>query len=234
MKRTPETGIKKVRVRRAEGLAEYTVATGRYRSILDALEEIRSDAEPGLLYRHSCHHGSCGTCGVIANGKRVLACTTRLNDFDGPIELHPLSPFPVIGDLAIDPSPLYRDFPADASYLRPSDANPDAAVPEEIEGFVRFESCIECGLCVSACPVQQRFMGPAALAAWNRELEKRPEREAEILDATSGPAGVPACDRALQCSAVCPLGVYPAKHIAQLLRRMEKPRNGSASGNAPK
>lgn len=224
MKDSPEAGIKTIRIRRAEGLAEYAVETGRYRSILDALEEIRSETEPGLLYRHSCHHGSCGTCGVIANGKRVLACTTRLDEFDGPIELHPLSPFPVIGDLAIDPAPLYRDFPPDASYLRPSEVNPDAEIPEEIEGFERFENCIECGLCVSACPVQQRFMGPAALAAWNRELEKRPDREAEILEATSGSAGAPGCDRALQCSAVCPLGVYPAKHIAQLLRRMEKRR----------
>jgi succinate dehydrogenase/fumarate reductase iron-sulfur protein len=226
-----DSGRKTIRIRRADGLTEYTVEAGRYRSILDALEEIRSEAEPGLLYRHSCHHGSCGTCGVIANGKRVLACTTPLEDFDGPIELHPLSPFPVIGDLAIDPAPLYRDFPTDASYLRPSEANPEAQVPEEIDYFERFENCIECGLCVSVCPVQERFMGPAALAAWNRELEKRPEREAEILEATSGPAGAPGCDRALRCSAVCPLGVYPAKHIAQLLRRMEKRRGGAAPGS---
>jgi succinate dehydrogenase / fumarate reductase iron-sulfur subunit len=128
----------------------------------------------------------------------------------------------VIGDLAIDPAPLYKDFPREASYLRPSEANPDAQAPPEIEEYVRFENCIECGLCVSACPVQQRFMGPAALAAWNRELEKNPNREDEIVKATSGPAGAPGCDRALQCSAVCPLGVYPAKHIAQLLRRIEK------------
>ena len=232
MSNSDDSASKTIRIRRAGGLAEYTVGSGRYKSILDALEEIRSESEPGLLYRHSCHHGSCGTCGVIANGKRVLACLTRLEEIDGPIELHPLSPFPVVGDLAIDPAPLYRDFPREASYLRPSEANPSAEVPEEIDGFVRFENCIECGLCVSACPVQERFMGPAALAAWNRELEKRPDREGEILEATSGPAGAPGCDRALQCSAVCPLGVYPAKHIAQLLRRMEKRENGATSGTA--
>ena len=213
---------KTIRIKRPEGFSEYRVETGRYRSIRDALEEIRSEKEPGLLYRHSCHHGSCGTCGVVANGERVLACTTRLQDLQGPIELRPLSPFPVIGDLAIDPAPLYKDFPREASYLRPSEANPESQAPPEIEEYVRFENCIECGLCVSACPVQQRFMGPAALAAWNRELEKDPDREEEILEATSGPAGAPGCDRALQCSAVCPLGVYPAKHIAQLLRRIEK------------
>jgi succinate dehydrogenase / fumarate reductase iron-sulfur subunit len=65
-------------------------------------------------------------------------------------------------------------------------------------------------------------MGPAALAAYGRELEKHPEREAELLPQIDTPDGVWACDRALQCSAVCPLGVYPAKHIAILQRKIRK------------
>ncbi|MFW6292149.1 MAG: NTP transferase domain-containing protein [Spirochaetota bacterium] len=46
------------------------------------------------------------------------------------------------------------------------------------------------------------------------------------------PDGVWACDRALRCSAVCPLGVYPAKHIAVLQRKIEKARGSRrALGN---
>ena len=163
---------------------------------------------------------------MIADGERVLACTTRLSDLPEEATIDPLAPFPVVGDLAIDPAPLYRDFPDEASYLRESEANPEAELPQELEteqrSFTRFENCIECGLCVSVCPVQQRFLGPAALAAYSRELEKHPERESELLPQIDTDEGVWGCDRALKCSQVCPLGVYPAKHIAVLQRTIDK------------
>lgn len=213
---------KTIEIRRTRGdIDTFRVDAGEYTTILDALEEIRTTYDGSLLYRHSCHHGSCGTCSVLANGERVLACTTRLAELDDTVRLEPLSPFSVVGDLAIDPTYLYRDFPRDATYLRASDAHPDSVPPQEIDTFQRFENCIECGLCVSACPVTRAFKGPAALAAYNRELEKNPQREEELLPEVAGDDGVYGCDRALRCSQVCPLGVYPAKHIAVLKRKVE-------------
>lgn len=208
---------------------EFSVRADGTTTILDALEQIRAEQDGSLLYRHSCHHGSCGTCGVIANGKRVLGCLTRIAELDQPVHLMPLAPYPVVGDLAIDAAPLYTEFPHDASIRRPSDAEVGAVPPEEIAGFTRFENCIECGLCESVCPVLaiggvgegRRFKGPAALAAYSRELEKHPEREDELLDEVDRPDGVWGCDRALQCSIVCPLGVYPARHIAVLQRKAD-------------
>ena len=227
-----DTDVKTLHVRRTDGsLHTYEVAVGRYTTLLDSLEEVRTHQDTGLMYRHSCHHGSCGTCGMIVNGERRLACLTPLSEYDGPVTVEPLTPFPVRGDLAIDPAPLYADFPDEASYLRESEANPEAEVPPEVAGFTRFENCIECGLCVSACPVQQRFMGPAALAAYGRELEKHPEREDELLPQIDTPQGVWGCDRALNCSQVCPLGVYPAKHIAVLQRKIQG-RNQADAGSA--
>ena len=221
------TGRKTIRIRRSEGKIEsFQVETGKYATLLDALETVRSTQAHDLMYRHSCHHGSCGTCGMIVNGERVLACLTPLDEVEDEALVEPLAPFPVIGDLAIDPAPLYEEFPADATYLRKSEVNPDAEIPEEIDGFRRFENCIECGLCVSVCPVQRPFIGPAALAAYNRELEKHPDRESELLPLIDRPDGVWGCDRALRCSQVCPLGVYPAKHIAILQRRIDGSKTG--------
>lgn len=222
-----ETVRRRLSIRRSDGSRDsFDVEGGRYTTLLDSLERIRAREDRSLLYRHSCHHGSCGTCGMIADGERVLACTTRLSDLPEEATIDPLSPFPVLGDLAIDPAPLYRDFPDEASYLRESEVNTESEVPEELasedRGFTRFENCIECGLCVSACPVRQRFMGPAALAAYGRELEKHPERESELLPEIDRDEGVWGCDRALKCSQVCPLGVYPAKHIAVLQRKIDK------------
>jgi succinate dehydrogenase / fumarate reductase iron-sulfur subunit len=211
-----------IEIRRTDGHHDsFPVRPHKYTTILDALEEIRTNQDSSLLYRHSCHHGSCGTCGVLVDGERKLACTTQLSELKETIRLEPLSPFAVVGDLAVDPTDLYEDFPSDASYLRSSEANEESVPPHEVEGFQRFENCIECGLCVSACPVTMRFKGPAALAAYNRELEKNPEREEELLAEIDGDDGVYGCDRALRCSQVCPLGVYPAKHIAVLKRKVE-------------
>ncbi|MFP4377509.1 MAG: succinate dehydrogenase/fumarate reductase iron-sulfur subunit [Spirochaetales bacterium] len=215
-----------IKIRRTDGSYDsFVVKPSSRTTVLDALEKLRTEQDHSLMYRHSCHHGSCGTCGMIVNGERKLACITHVNeavDDSGEVQLDPLSPFEVVGDLAVNPESLYADFPADSTYLRESEANPEAKPPEEIEGFTRFENCVECGICVSVCPVTQAFKGPAALAAYNRELEKRPERAKELLPEVAGPDGVYGCDRALNCSQACPLGVYPAKHIALLKRKVEQ------------
>ena len=228
-----EPNERTLRIRRTDGHYDpFVVHAGKYTTLLDALEEIRADHDRSLLYRHSCHHGSCGTCGVTVNGERALACLCRLQDLDDSATVEPLAPFPVVGDLAVDPAPLYEHFPADAGYLRASDAEPAAIAPPEVETYTRFESCIECGLCVSVCPVRRSFMGPAALAAYGRELEKHPEREAELMPQVDTDAGIWACDRALACSAVCPLGVAPARHIANL-RRKATAGDTTPSGTSP-
>ena len=212
----------RIRIARSRGaLDAFEVPQERNYTILDALEWIRIHKDRTLSYRHSCHHGSCGTCGAVANGRRILTCLSKLSEFGEEISLGPLAPFPVLADLAIDPTPLYEDFPEERTYTRPSEIHPEATPPKEVAQFTRFENCIECGLCESACPVTLSFMGPAALAAFSREIDKHAAREPELLAAVSGRDGVPRCERALECSRICPLGVYPAKHIARLRRRIK-------------
>ena len=82
---------------------------------------------------------------------------------------------------------------------------------------VRFEACIECGLCSTSCPVTVPFKGPAALAALNRQRQKVSESSESMLSLAGTPDGAAACQRHLACSRVCPQGVYPGKHI-QLLK----------------
>lgn len=217
-----------VRIRVARGrdsrrTEEFLVPVEDHTTVVDALEWIRSHRDASLMYRHSCHHGSCGTCGMLVNGERKLACTTGLED-ETVVDLKPLQTMDLIADLAVDPASLFRDFPRDAGYLRPSEFNRGSETPEEIEHYRRFENCIECGLCVSSCPVigLRDFMGPAALAAYNREIEKNPDRTEELLAEVDSQRGAAGCDRHLECSRVCPTGVYPAKHIAQLTKKLKR------------
>lgn len=207
----------------AEGRFEdFTLEVRPHESVLDALERIRRALDPALIYRRSCHHGSCGTCACLVNGKELLACTANVHAFETEkLTVEPLRKTAGIGDIAVDLSAFFRELPPAWSYLRGSEWNPGSGLPAGIARHTRFESCIECGICVSACPVREGFMGPAALAFLNRELAKEPEKRGELLDHAAGERGVGSCVKALACSRACPAGVYPGRHIADLRRELE-------------
>jgi succinate dehydrogenase / fumarate reductase iron-sulfur subunit len=204
------------------GQAEHTLVCDLYTTLLEGLEEVRRHHAPTLLYRHSCHHGSCGTCGVSANGRATLACLARLQDLGDVVVVEPLRGFPVVRDLVSDTRVTTRAFPDGYTPLLPSEvaARTGALPPREVPGFMRLESCIECGLCVSACPVTDGFAGPAALAAHNRVAESAPHRVVSVLERVARGDGVAACEQAFECSRVCPMGVSPGRHIANLRRRL--------------
>lgn len=209
-------------------------------TLLDSLEYLRTGTAPDLIYRHSCHHGSCGTCAVRLDGAEVLACLTplaSLGDGDSLSVVEPLRTFEPYADLAVDPGRLFNSLPEDASKLRESEWVNGAQVPElgggsaetgkacrpaGIDRFVRFEDCIECGACMSACPVEEPFVGPASLAALRRELLKLPDRRKEIMAIVARNDGVAACQRHFACSKVCPRFVYPGRHIEVLRKELSE------------
>ena len=198
-------------------------------SVLDGLEQIRLNQDATLMYRHSCHHSACGTCACRINGKERLACTTHIQDLDGEIvRLEPLHGFARLGDLAVDMAEFYRDIDPAWAVLRPAEPV-DGAAPSPGDPPLRLEACIECGCCVSSCPAAHShpgFMGPAALAALNNEMAKVPLESRKALLAIAGtPRGERLCERALNCSRVCPTRVYPARHIADLRRKLEGGRS---------
>ena len=209
---------------RKPGFQTFTLSIEEDLSVLDALEMLRNQQDSSLMYRHSCHHSSCGSCAMIINGHERLACVTRISEIKTrPITLEPLTGFPVIGDLVVDMSPFYKDIHTEWDCLRASEAVNYKDLPEGIKCFERFENCIECGCCVSACPTAgpgRPFMGPAALACLNNELEKARDNEKALLELAGGERGEKLCERALACSRVCPTEVYPARHILDLRKRL--------------
>jgi len=194
-------------------------------TILDCLEEIRLNQDPTLVYRHSCHHSSCGTCACQINGIPRLACTTQLRQLptDQVISLEPLKGFACIADLAVNMDVLFKDIDPLWSGLKIDE--PDAGTsPQGIQTWQRLEDCIECGCCISACPKMHagnRFIGPAALTAINRECTKSPGSRKKLLALAGGDRGVDKCKRVLACSRVCPTRVYPSRHIEDLRRHLK-------------
>jgi len=200
-----------------------------FRTVLDALEKIRGGEMPDLIYRHSCHHGSCGTCGAMVNGKPRLMCLAKVGDFEGgEIVVEPLRQAMSLEGIAVWPGTLFEKLP-DTSYLRDVDEGSSAGslqaaasafleIPDIEKQPRRLEDCIECGLCLAACPVEKDFKGPAALAAAEIELGKDPSRKAEMLAFAGKPDGARKCERFFGCSRVCPQGIAPGRRITNLLR----------------
>ena len=205
---------------------EFTLLVEPDMSVLDGLEKIRLEQDNTLMYRHSCHHSSCGTCACKINGKEHLTCITKIQDLENnTITLSPLDGFKRIGDLVVDMKSFYKNISDEWNYLRNSEDANSTCRPAGISRFTRLENCIECGACISVCPIthdNKGFLGPAALAAVNNELKKAPEKSEKLLSLAASKKGEHLCERALNCSRVCPTGVYPARHIANLRRLLEK------------
>ncbi len=199
---------------------EFDVPVGPRTSVLDALRWIQLRADPTLSIRHSCLHASCGTCGVRVNGREALACVTFVHDLGRAITVEPEANIPVLTDLVLDMREFYARFPEQHPYVRSSELVPDAVPPDGIQRYERFEDCIECGLCLSACPIAattDAYVGPAALAAAQRLLEEpRGADTVEILRWADEPDSVWRCHAAFECTEACPSNVNPAARIMDL------------------
>ena len=163
--------------RREQRYDTFDVAVGPSATVLDALVAIQRQQDPTLALRHSCFHASCGTCGVRVNGREGLACVTA----------RPRPGDEVDGRAAREPPGRHRprrrhDVVLRAvrrgrhgRYVRAERVHARGEPPDGIDRLGRYEDCIECGICLSACPVagsDPRYVGPAALAAAQRLLEE--------------------------------------------------------------
>ena len=223
--------------------------------VLDAIEAAaRQDAS--LLFRHACHHASCGSCGVRINGREALPCITPLKSVENgrAIRIEPLRNFPIIGDVLVDIGPFLRkldqvelpprrdgepvlESPDLAAGIERIGDTEEANGPKLAANFNRLENCIECGLCVSACPVAGRdaeYAGPALLAAVGRIVaEPRGRDAAAALSRVDQAHGLWRCHAAFECSEVCPSSVDPAREIMGLRSRLLRPStNAKPKGKA--
>ena len=204
-----------LRVKRTSGESaqsywqEFRVTIAEDAYVLDALE-VAWAQDSSLMFRHSCHHASCGSCGMRIQGKEKLACITPAFEVakGGVLSLEPLRNFPVLADLVVDMSSLAYKLEGVGAHV----------LTQVTSGWQQFESCIECGLCISACPItatSETYLGPAALAAAVRNTDFP-----EVWSQVAGDDGVWRCHSAFECTEVCPANIEPGSAIMNLRKNL--------------
>lgn len=210
---------------------EYKVKVDRGTSVLDALLTIKEEQDPTLSFRYSCRQAVCGSCGMMINGKQMLACFTRVLELGKDvIEIAPLRNYKIIKDLVTDFGELFEKERKIMPYVIRHDedemVNPTGTykqMEDELLSYLQFADCIECGMCNSACPTfasDPLYLGPMVLNKAYRFIRDSRDMGLEprvtVLDSEHG---CWRCHFAASCSAVCPKGVDPAMSI-QLLKRL--------------
>lgn len=108
----------------------------------------------------NCLEEVCGACTMLVNGRVRQSCTALvdrlLSENPAEIELRPMTKFPVLRDLMVDRSRLFRALaktkawvPVDGYY----DLGPGPRQSQQHqEQMYPLSQCMSCGCCLDACP----------------------------------------------------------------------------------
>jgi len=166
-------------------------------TLLETFKYISEKLDKSFVFSSSCESSVCGSCGVIVNGKEVLACQYRAKEND---EISPLKNLSTIKDLVVDRKEVTD------SFARLPIASDDS-------------TCILCNLCYSACPVfevNEKFANPIILS---RILNRLPNLDEEIKTKTVSDIqtdGIWDCTLCGLCSEVCPQNIDSKNDILKL------------------
>ncbi|MDD5369095.1 MAG: 2Fe-2S iron-sulfur cluster-binding protein [Anaerolineaceae bacterium] len=201
--------------------------------VLDGVERIWAYQDRSLAFRHACHHSTCGACGMRVNGIERLTCITPFRDVThdgGVLTIEPLRNFTVISDLVVDSGRFYQlmdqaHYPAVTTLDRAPIGNTiSPAGNQVVTGLTRLNDCIECGLCISACPIattSSEYLGPAVLAGIQYAgIKDNPD----LLGLVDSEDGAWRCHSVYACTQVCPSFVDPAWRIMDLRRKVVSQR----------
>ncbi|MHB1830682.1 MAG: succinate dehydrogenase/fumarate reductase iron-sulfur subunit [Candidatus Micrarchaeaceae archaeon] len=211
-------------------IATYKAYANDRTTVLGAMLDIKDYQDSTLSIRCNCRMGICGSCGMVVNGKPVLACETNLMKVSegGAVEVSPMLGHPVLKDVVTDfgdffnrhksvTPTLYRDDLKEKYAARKEYAQ----TKEDLDKYLPYSYCIMCGLCLDACPVvnsNPNFIGPQALSQvyryYSDSRDQKGKKRLFDIDSVEDAWG---CEFSGSCSTACPKGVDPAGAI-QLLK----------------
>ena len=210
-------------------MQEFEIDEQQYMSLFIALSEIREQQDPSLQFDFACRSAICGSCGMMVNGRPMLACQTQTSDLPDVIRLHPLPVFQLVGDLSVDTGTWFREMAESTeAWVHAAEAFDPQAQEERMDDDVAqqiYESdrCIECGCCVASCGVanvRPDFYGPAGLNRVARfAMDPRDARSSsDWFEVVSNENGVFGCIGMMACHDICPKEL-PLLEVYAYLRR---------------
>lgn len=200
-------------------------------TVLDSLIKLKEEEDGGLTFRHSCGHGSCGSCAMLINGENRLACKTHLTDViseeETRIKISPLPGFTVVKDLVVDLESFFAQDQKVKPYMIANDGSENEEenlqTPDELKRIQEATRCIMCGACTSSCPTywdNKKYLGPAAFVrAFRWSEDSRDEGEGERMDVLDDKrGGVWGCNKVFNCEEACPKDIDTVGIIDALKR----------------
>ncbi len=196
-----------------------------------ALNKIREEQDPSLMFDFCCRAGVCGSCGMTINGRPGLACHTKTKDLPERITLLPLPFFKLLGDLSVDTGVWFREmYQRIESWIHTRNEFDPTAEEERMENEIaeqiyELDRCIECGCCIAACGtarMREDFLGAAGLNRIARfVVDPRDHRtDKDYFSLIGTDQGIFGCMGLLACEDVCPKQLPLQDQLGYLRRKM--------------
>ncbi len=195
-------------------ISTFNVPVRKGTTLLEAFMYIKDYLDETLAFRHSCRMGVCGSCGIMVNGKPMLACYTQVLHLDSDsLVIEPLQNMPIIKDLVVDIQPFFDTYNRIKTVLiKPEEKlkKPEEFIqaPADLKKFWDLTLCIKCSICYSACPaaIDERFLGPSTYATNYRFIsDSRDEGADDRLKPMA--ENVWLCTSCNSCTLFCPKDV---------------------------
>lgn len=157
-------------------------------NVISVLQKVAAQAKtiegrqvPPVTWDCGCLEEVCGSCTMVINGKVRQSCSALvdrlLEDSAEEIELRPMTKFPVVRDLMVDRSRLFRSLqrvkawvPVDGYY----DMGPGPRISrEDQERDYPLSECMSCGCCLDACPQFTKIEIQPKIGESREQLEER-------------------------------------------------------------
>jgi len=212
-------------------MQEYVIEEPQSMTIFTALNKIREDQDPSLMFDFVCRAAICGSCAMVINGKPRLACKTLTTDFSGTITLMPLPVFKLVGDLSVDTGTWFRHLSLKTKAWVHTDKKFDPnAVEERMDNetallIYEAERCIECGCCIAGCVtanIREDFLGAAGINRVARFMvDPRDERSGnEYFEVIGSDEGAFGCMGLMACDDNCPTQLPLQLQLSFVRRKM--------------